>query len=139
MQIGGDYGLQQNSDIATHTKEASMYSALATIKYLCTKKYGIYTRGEIFRDPHGFMSTVFVDNAGNPTGYKLWGVTAGMEYKPTPQTYVRLEGRRLQMDKNQYIFDDDGSKSNLRYEVMVDAGVSFDVLKRTGTKISETE
>jgi len=138
-QLGGDYCLQQNSDIATHSKEASMYSALATIKYLCTKKFSIYSRGEVFSDPDGFMSTVIVDEAGNYTGYKLWGITAGMEYKPTPQSYVRLEGRHLQMDKNQYIFDFNNSLRNNRNEVVIDAGISFDLLKRTGTRISETE
>jgi len=82
------------------------------------------------------LSTIITDNTGARTGYKLWGVTAGIEYKPTEESYVRLEGRRLQMDKNQFIFDYNGSLYNDRYEVMVNAGVTFDMLKRLKTRVS---
>jgi len=137
IQVGGDYCTQQNSDIATQSKTAGLYSALATIKYQWTKKFGIYCRGELFQDPDGFMSGVITDVAGNKTGYKLWGATAGIEIKPTPESYVRLENRYIQMDKDQLIFINDGYVQNARYEVMVNAGVTFDLLKNIRTNKNE--
>jgi opacity protein-like surface antigen len=114
-----------------------MYSALLTVKYLCTERFAIYGRGEVFEDPDGFMSTIISDHAGKNTGYKLWGLTAGLEFKPTEESYVRLEGRRLQMDKDQYIFTYDGYQNNYRYEVMINAGVTFDLLKSVRTRKTE--
>jgi len=136
LQVGGDFCLQQNSDLATGTKTATMYSGLATFRYQAAKKFGVYARGEIFQDPDGYMSTIIKDIAGNQTGYKVWGVTAGLEYKPTDESYVRLEGRRLQMEENQYIFTRDGLQYNYRYEIMINAGVTFDLLRSLKTRIS---
>jgi putative OmpL-like beta-barrel porin-2 len=134
LQLGGDYCVQQNADIATGKKMAAMFSGLATIKYLWTSKFAIYGRGEVFNDPDGFMSTIITDYAGKNTGYKLWGLTAGLEFKPTEGSYIKLEGRRLQMDKDQYIFTYDGYHNDYRYEMMINAGVTFDLLKTVVTR-----
>ena len=137
MQIGGDYCLQQNSDLATRSKYASMYSALATFRYQCAPKLGVYFRGEIFSDPDGYMSTTFIDNKGKATGYKLTGYTAGLEIKPTAESYVKVEGRYLQMDNSQYIFHYDNAPQNGRLEVIVNAGITFDILRKITTRIVE--
>ena len=138
LQVGGDFCMQQNSDISTESKTANMYSGLATFRYQALKKFAVYVRGEVFEDPNGYMSTIFTDAVGNKTGYKLWGVTAGVEYKPTDESYIKLEGRRLQMDKNQYIFNYNGGLYNYRYEIMINAGVTFDLLKSFRTRPSAT-
>ena len=137
LQIGADQCLQQNSDIATNKKNASMYSALATAKYQFAKKAAIYGRGEIFKDPEGVMSPIITDRAGNKTGYKLLNVTAGFEFKPTEESYVRIENRYIMMDKDQYIFLNSGTGQNKRYEIMVNAGVTFDLLKNVMTRKGE--
>ncbi len=137
IQVGGDYCVQQNSDLATGKAAAGMYSGLLTARYQCTGKFAVYARGEVFADPDGYMSTIFIDNKGKKTGYKLWGVTAGAEIKPTPESYVRLEGRMLQMDQDQEIFYNDGKPQSSRMEIMINAGVTFDLLKRFGTRASQ--
>ena len=134
VQVGADYFIQQNSDIATHTKTASMYSAVATVRYQCKPKFAVYARGEFFNDADAMLSTVYTDKAGTASGYKLWGVTAGMEYKPTPESYVKLEGRRLQMADGQNIFYYNGLSYSTRFEIMLHAGVTFDLLKNIKTK-----
>ncbi len=138
LQAGGDFCMQQNSDLATESKYATMYSALATGRYQLMKKMGVYVRGEVFNDPDGYMSTIMTDYTGRKTGYKLWGATAGVEYKPTSESYVRLEGRRLQMDHDQYIYYHDGEYYNYRYEVMVNAGVTFDLLRSLKTRLVQS-
>lgn len=128
--IGGDYCLQQNADIATGTRTVAMYSAMVTLKRQLRKKFAVYLRSELFHDPEGFMSTVITDNAGRKTGYKLLGHTGGFEYKPTRDSYIRIEGRTIYMDKDQYIFRYKGAWQNTRPEVMLNAGVTFDLLRR---------
>lgn len=135
MQIGGDYCLQQNSDIATHSKSASMYSALATFRYQCAPKMGVYVRGEMFSDPEGYMSTTFLDSKGKATGYKLMGYTAGAEFKPTAESYIKLEGRFLQMDNDQYIYYYNGVAQNTRFEIMLNGGITFDMLRKVTTRV----
>jgi hypothetical protein len=134
IQIGADYCFQQNADLATGHKTATMYSGVATIKYQVKPKAAIYARGEVFQDPDGYMSKIIIDDAGKKTGYKLWGITAGLEYKPTDNSYIRLEGRRLQMDDNQAIFRDNGKSLTFRNELMVNMGVNFDILKGSETR-----
>ena len=134
LQLGADYFTQQNSDIATNKSTAAMYSALATARYQVGKKAGIYCRGEVFRDPDAIVSPVITDHAGYKTGYKLWGITAGFEYKPTENSYIKLESRLLKMDKDQYIYIQNGSGQNARYEIMINGGVSFDLLKNFFTR-----
>ena len=114
-----------------------MYSALVTARYQCSSQSAVYARGEVFSDADGFMSTVIIDKANKKTGYKLTGLTAGAEYKPTAESYIKLEGRVLQMDENQYIFYRDGYLYNYRFEIMINAGVTFDLLKNLKTRVTE--
>ena len=85
----------------------------------------MYGREEFFNDSQGFMSGVIIDKTNKYTGYKLRETTLGMEYKPTDNTYIRLEGRQLQMDKNQEIFYWNQSNKNSRMEIQMNIGISF--------------
>ncbi|MCW3085932.1 MAG: hypothetical protein JWP12_3298 [Bacteroidetes bacterium] len=125
IQIGGDYGIQQHSAINDPKKSAAMYSGVASLKYELVNRFSIYGRGEVFNDPQGFMSGVILDKKQMYTGYKLWGATFGLEYKPTDNTYIRLEGRQLQMDKDQEIFRWNNTNTAVRYEAMINMGITF--------------
>lgn len=124
IQIGGDYAIQQNSD-TTGKKNAMMYSGLVTLRYRLFSKIGIYGRGEIFNDPTGFLGGRVISKTGETTGLKLWGATFGIEYKPTDNSYIRLEGRQLQCDTNQEIFRWNGKNQSSRLEAMFHLGISF--------------
>ncbi len=137
LVAGFDYCLQQHSDIASGTKTGTMFCGLATVKYQATKRFGIYTRGEYFSDPDALLSARITDYRGRLTGYKVSGATLGAEYKPTDESYVRLEGRMLQMDKDQYIFKDNHKPQNSRLEVMINAGITFDLIRNVRTRIAE--
>jgi opacity protein-like surface antigen len=129
IQVGGDYGIQQHSVIADTNrvtkKSASMYSGVASLKYELATGISVYGRGEMFNDPDGFLSGVIIDKSSMYTGLKSWGATLGVEYKPTDNSYIRLEGRKLTMDKDQEIFYWDHKSSYSRFEVMFNVGVSF--------------
>lgn len=134
VQVGGDYMMQGHSDLDDAGKTAGMFSALATIKYQLPKTFAICARGEMFNDGNGILTGVIKDRTGKMTGYALWGATLGAEYKPTPGSYVKLEGRMLQMDKDQFIFRYNGVGQNNRFEVMVHAGISFDIIRGAVTR-----
>ncbi len=122
-QIGGDYCMQENSD-TTGKKSATMFSGVLGLKYQLKKKVAVYTREEIFNDPQGFMGGVLIDKAGKETGLKLWGATGGIEYKPTDNSYIRLEARQIEMDANQEIFRWKENEDS-RLEILFHFGVSF--------------
>ncbi len=125
ITFGGDVCFQQNSDLSNNIKPATMWSAVNIISYLPTSKFRIYTRQEIFSDPQAMMSGAFKDINGNLTGYKLWGITAGVEYKPTDNSYIRLEGRQIETDAAQEIFRWKGEGEDSRTEMMLNFGISF--------------
>lgn len=124
FQLGGDYCFQQNSD-TLNKNSATMYSGVASFKYQFTNKFAVYVRGEIFNDPQGFMSGVMTDRKGAQTGLIMNAGTLGFEFKPTDNTYIRLEGRQIRADEEQLIFYWDGKITNERMEAMINLGVSF--------------
>lgn len=134
LQAGADLYLQGNSDIKSHNSQATAYSVLATIAYQASPKVAVYGRAEAFSDPEGFLTGVITDDNNELTGYKLWGGTAGLEVKPADNSYVRLELRRLQMNGDQEIFRTDGQNVSYRYDFMVNAGISFTLLKGARTR-----
>ena len=116
--IGVDYIGQQNSKISDDTKMASAYSAIVTLRYQLKPKFACYGRYEMFNDDDGFLS-------GLGNRYKLNDFTFGLEYKPTTNTYIRLEGRDIIMDNSQKIFRTNGENTNTRYEGMINVGAWF--------------
>ena len=121
MQIGGDYVFQKTDD---PNDPALVMSCLGSLRYQLTKKTGIYIRGEYFSDAQGFLSGTYTDMNGQATGLTISGVTAGIEYKPTDNAYLRLEGRQLNAEKVN-LFYWKGNVTDVRNEMMVHLGVSF--------------
>ncbi len=125
IQAGVDYCTKQHADLGDPSKSASVLSGLATFKYQFRKRCAAYVRGEFFDDAMAVMDTVFVDKNGYLTGFQLWGVTCGVEYKPTEASYIRLEARNLEMDDAQEIFHWKNDPEDSRLEVMMNLGISF--------------
>ncbi|MEP6647819.1 MAG: outer membrane beta-barrel protein [Saprospiraceae bacterium] len=125
MQAGVDYGIQLNSSFSLPDDDATMYSGLAALKYQVCRWFAIAGRAEVFNDPDGFITGVISDDQNKITGLKLWGATAGIEFKTGEGSYLRFEGRKLQMDKHQKIFYRDGKNTSDRFELSANVGVSF--------------
>ena len=123
--VGADLISQQHSAITNAKKTAFAYGAITTLKYQFKPKFGAYIRGEMFNDEDGFLTGVITDANNELTGFKLWGITAGLEYKPTENSFIRLEGRQLQMNKDQEIFRWKGENKSQRFEMMLHGGVWF--------------
>jgi len=123
--VGVDFISQQNSSLADSTKNAYVYSSILTLNYIFNPIWGIYCRAETFNDADGFLTGTIIDSKNKVTGYKLTGITLGIEYKPTENSYIRLEGRTLQMDAAQKIFRTSGAFTSQRGEVMINMGIWF--------------
>jgi hypothetical protein len=125
LQIGADYAIQQHADLKNVSRRASLFSGVASAYYAIHSKFGAYGRLEYFNDPNAILSAQIMDTNGQLTGYSVWGITAGLEFRPYNKSYVRLEGRRLEMDADQQIFRWNGKYRNVRTELMLHMGVSF--------------
>lgn len=125
LAIGGDAAMQQNADLVNSNRSATMFSNLMILKYQATEKFDAYMRGEYFKDDNGFMSGTITNSDGEETGLKLWGGTLGGQFKPTENSYVRAECRRIQMDSKQNIFHWNNHDVNNRMEFHVDFGITF--------------
>jgi len=123
MVLGLDFVTQQHSDTADANKSASYFSGVLNLKYQFTDKFAIYGRGEAFNDPQGFMGVPYP--TGSHAGYKLFGATEGMEFKPTSNSYFRIEERQLVFDKTQELFYWNGELRNYRVELLLNMGISF--------------
>ncbi len=120
-----NYGIQANSKLTDSTKSATMFSSLFAAKYRLTAKYAIYARGEIFRDPNEILTGPVKNNNHKFVGIDLTGFTCGVEYKPIPNSYFRIEGRVLETGTNEKIFYYNNQSTNIRYEFIIGLGLWF--------------
>lgn len=125
ITVGGDFFTQQHTNIPDPQKTAFMGSGVFILSYDITKKFRAYGRAEEYSDPNGILSGVFSDANNKMTGLKISGATAGLEFKPIDNSYIRLEGRSLFADKDQKIFRWKNKDTNKRFEVMMNFGVWF--------------
>src|SRR6185312_17788 len=122
VEVGVDFISQQHSDLSdTGKSSAYVYSSICTLNYLFSSKWRIYYRVSTFNDVNGILTGLI--NLG--TGYIEKEMTLGLEYKPTENSYIRLEGRGIQMDPDQQIFVTNNTATNYRGEVMVNMGIWF--------------
>lgn len=124
---GADFCFQQNAKNGGTELTGTVVSGVFAIRIMATKQIDVYGRMEGYYDPDGILSGPVVVN-GNPTGsgLKLWGATLGIEYKPTENSYVRLEGRDLTTtDSRQKIFYWNNKDTNSRFEALLNLGVWF--------------
>ena len=115
----------QHSNLTDTSKNAYIYSSILVLNYKFNPKFGIYGRLETFNDANGFLTGTILDSNHNETGYILAGMTLGAEYKPTKNSYIRLEGRILQMNTAQKIFYTNDAYTDKRGEAMINTGIWF--------------
>jgi hypothetical protein len=121
LVAGGDLGSQTNTDVETGGT-AWMYNALTTMRYQFTEHFSLTGRFETFQDPEGFISGLFPTRL-DFSGLILTGYTLSTEYKPTSNSYLRLESRILQASNDLNIFE--SNTSNSRLETTINLGFYF--------------
>ena len=120
-----NFGLQTNSDLVDSTKTAQMFSFLLATKYRFNSKWAGYARVEHFTDKNEMLTGPIINENHQLVGLDLYGLTFGIEYKPIPNSYVRLEGRILQTATDEKIFQYKGNSTNQREEILFGIGLWF--------------
>jgi len=121
--FGGDLGTQTNSSLENASESALMYNALLTTRYQFTEKFSLTGRAEVFNDESGFISGTYSTVSGEQ-GLQLNGYTLSTEYKPTSNSYIRLESRYIQTIDELEIFNNE-EPINQRLEGMITMGFFF--------------
>lgn len=125
MGYEANFGYQEHSSLADSTQGAILFSGILAGKYRMTEQWAVYARGELFSDPDEIL-TGPIENADHSLiGIDILGGTVGLEYKPIPNSFVRLESRLLRSKTSELIFGYDGSYRNYRWETIASIGVWF--------------
>jgi hypothetical protein len=125
LGIEANFGYQQHSQLADSSKTAFLFSAIAAFKYRLTPNWAMYGRGELFSDPNEIL-TGPVQNAHHTlVGLDILGATTGIEYKPIPNAFLRIESRVLRTKSWEQVFYTNNQPTNVRLEVIVSLGLWF--------------
>ena len=124
ITAGFDVAVQQHSALGS-TGAGFMSGGLLAARYTVYKAVNVYLRTEYFHDADGFLAGMYQDASGHATGLKAMGGTAGVEYKPTDNSYIRLEGRTLKTEDNIKPFYWHGAFTDRRYDTIFSVGVWF--------------
>jgi len=122
--LEANYGLQTHSYLSDPSRKAMMFSSLIAGKYRLTPKFATYLRGELFHDPNEILTGPVLNENHAIVGLEIAGITAGFEFKPIPNSFLRLECRVL-TNYNQHIFQYHQAPSKVRTEINFGMGVWF--------------
>jgi hypothetical protein len=127
ISIGAEfnYGIQDNTIVNESRNEAMMYSGLIVAKFRHTYRWASYVRGEYFSDLNEMLTGPNQLANDIMPGLQIGGFTCGIEFKPIPNSYIRLEGRGLSSRKNEQIFQLQENPSSFRYEFLSGIGLWF--------------
>ena len=120
-----NYGTQLNSGLSDPTKTAEVYSGLLAANYRFNHYFSVYSRLAYFQDRDEMLTGPIENQNHELVGLDILGTTAGIEYNPILNSYVRLEGRLLQTDKNETVFYPLQGDAHQRLELNIGMGVWF--------------
>lgn len=119
-------GIQEHSGLFDSTKTATMFSTLLSVKYKSRNgRKALYARGEIFNDRNEILTGPVINANHQFVGIHASGLTAGLEYKPVTDSFIRLESRYLHLWHDESIFYTYGTYTNKRLEFILSMGVWF--------------
>jgi hypothetical protein len=124
LGLEANYGLQTHSCLSDASQTAMMFSSLIAGKYRITPQLATYMRGEVFHDPNEILTGPVLNENHAIVGLEIAGLTAGFEFKPIPNSFVRVECRALS-NYNQHIFQYQQMASKIRTEINFGMGVWF--------------
>lgn len=123
--LEANYGIQSNSQLKDSTATATIFSAIAAAKFRFTPMWAAYARGEYFSDPDEILTGPVINENHELTGLDILGATLGIEFKPIPNSFFRVEGRLIHTAASERIFYYNEKSLNQRYELIAGIGVWF--------------
>lgn len=125
FKIGGDLGTQSNARVNDGNGLAWMYNALLTTRFQVAPQWAMTARGELFRDPHGYISGRLPQTGGGLQGLEVTGLTLGIEHRPEARAFLRAEARYLKTPDDLFIFWN-GGPARERWEFILTAGLTLE-------------
>jgi hypothetical protein len=132
--LNGDVGYDtafvngpQNGPQNGQQRAVYWYGGMVAGRYAFNDTWAIALRGELFRDPQGFM-TGAVDTSGNPLEVTLRTGTLTLEAKPSQYLIIRLENRIDSADQNIFtknVNDTNNIQATTLLGVVVTTGHTF--------------
>jgi hypothetical protein len=151
--VGGDFGIQQygglgdTSVYAGGRRDSSsgmVMSGLAAFRFHISDKFKVYLKGEYFNDRNAILTAPVLtqgeyDQTTNPqTGYQpnyseigrglqAAAVTAGVQYSPTDNSYIRLETQYMSAMGGQtpfFTYKNEATSGRLYFGI--NGGITFD-------------
>lgn len=118
-------GVQQHTNAGTN-KAAWMYSGILVYKqWIYQKKIAAYARAEYYHDMQSMLCPKYYNADGSTDGLRSAGATIGVEFKFIPNSYIRVETRRLETLNDIQLFKRDDHFVKFRNECIVGMGVWF--------------
>lgn len=91
ITAGFDYGIQQ--DKKGDNNYYQVFLPVAIARYQFTDKWAVASRVEYYQDKNNVLIS-----AGAPNGFKTYGYSANVDYKPVSNAIIRLEGKLYNSD-----------------------------------------
>jgi Putative beta-barrel porin-2, OmpL-like. bbp2 len=91
--LGADIGIQQRSKGSSRFN--SWFSPILIARYAVSNKLQLAGRAEYYADKNAVIITTVP-----PAGFKTWGFSVNMDYRPTGYLTIRLEARTLKSEDN---------------------------------------
>jgi Putative beta-barrel porin-2, OmpL-like. bbp2 len=105
------------------------YAVGGSIRYTINREWGIAGRYEYVHDPNQIINEVITHT---PNGFQMQGTTATIEYVPSPQVTVRLEGRYSQT--KDYNFPYEKSQTS-QHDLFIMAAIAIQLKNSTAVKM----
>ena len=128
LAFGTDFAYQENTKVTSEGKLTSTTAFNFEVegKYYFVPKAAAYGRFDYFTDEDGILSATIQQKNLQVRGLNAQSITLGGEFKPTDQSYIRLEGRYLWADSQQQWFKTlNGNPTHERFSVLFTFGFSF--------------
>jgi hypothetical protein len=113
---GFDVGIQQK--VKDSSAYANWYAPILLLQYKPTSKIKIAARGEYYADENGVIIAT-----GTKNGFKVLGYSLNLDYSPTSNVMLRIEGRGLSSIDE--IFSLDNKPSTQNYFITTSLSFAF--------------
>ncbi|MFN8405985.1 MAG: porin [Sphingobacteriaceae bacterium] len=113
---GFDYGIQQQS--TSSNQYNPWYSPVLIIRYTLNDQIRIAARGEYYMDRAGTIITT-----GSPNGFQTLGYSLNLDYLPTSNVILRIEGSGL--NSKDAVFALNNHPCNQNYFITTSMAMSF--------------
>ncbi len=121
FQLGfeANFGYQTHSNLKDSLQSAIMFSSTLSLKeQVKNGPIWLYQRLEWFDDQNELLTGPIENEQHDLVGVNSKGLTCGLEYKHTDQSYLRLEGRYLHLQPDETIFQQNGQYKSNRFEII---------------------